>query len=144
MDSYASFNINDGILICAVFFWIMQMVILSLIVNKSRVKALVKDKRVALEAFGNYVEVAEFNLQNYQHIVNLNCLFILSICSYILIIDYMMLVAKSIVGDTSDNRFLKKALRGVSTIICPNVCITCHASSLDMFELAYGLNKSFN
>lgn len=117
------------------------MVILSLIVNKSRVKALVKDKRVALEAFGNYVEVAEFNLQNYQHIVNLNCLFILSICSYI---DYTMLVAKSIVGDTSDNRFLKKALRGVSTIICPNVCITCHASSLDMFELAYGLNKSFN
>ncbi|GAU28776.1 hypothetical protein TSUD_357620 [Trifolium subterraneum] len=59
-----------------------QMVILSLIVNKSRVKALVKDKRVALEAFGNYVE--------------------------------------SMVGDTSDNRFVKKALRGVRTIICPN------------------------
>ncbi|XP_073220034.1 uncharacterized protein At5g02240 isoform X3 [Cicer arietinum] len=59
-----------------------QMVILSLIVNKSRVKALVKDKRVALEAFGSYVE--------------------------------------SLAGDTSDNRFLKKALRGVRTIICPN------------------------
>jgi len=43
----------------------MQMVILSLIVNKSQIKALVKDKRVALEAFGNYVEVGEFNLQNH-------------------------------------------------------------------------------
>jgi len=41
------------------------MVILSLIVKKARVKALVKDKRVALEAFGSYVEVCEVNLQNY-------------------------------------------------------------------------------
>lgn len=31
-------------------------------------------------------------------------------------------------GDTNDNRFLKKALRGVRTIICPNVCIAFHAS----------------
>ncbi|KAH1085225.1 hypothetical protein AAZX31_07G034300 [Glycine max] len=59
-----------------------QMVILSLIVKKARVKTLVKDKRVALEAFGSYVE--------------------------------------SMAGDTSDKRFLKKALRGVRTIICPN------------------------
>lgn len=56
----------------------------------------------------------------------------------------MMLVAKSMVGDTGDNRFLKKALRGVSTIICPNVCITYHALSLDMLEVAYGVHKSFN
>lgn len=42
-------------------FWLMQMVILSLIVKKARVKALVKDKRVALGAFGNYVEVGEVN-----------------------------------------------------------------------------------
>lgn len=33
------------------------MVILAMIVKKVRVKALVKDKRVALEAFGSYVEV---------------------------------------------------------------------------------------
>ncbi|XAR49898.1 hypothetical protein NMG60_11004073 [Bertholletia excelsa] len=33
-----------------------QMVILSLIVKQSRVKALVKDKRAAVEAFGTYVE----------------------------------------------------------------------------------------
>jgi hypothetical protein len=36
------------------------MVILSLIVKKTRVKALVKDKRAALEAFGTYVEVGGF------------------------------------------------------------------------------------
>lgn len=35
----------------------MQMVILSLIVKRTRVKALVKDKRKATEAFGDYVEV---------------------------------------------------------------------------------------
>lgn len=33
------------------------MIILSLIVKRSRIKALVKDKRAALEAFGTYVEV---------------------------------------------------------------------------------------
>lgn len=33
-----------------------QMVILTLIVKRMRVKALVKDKRAAMEAFGNYVE----------------------------------------------------------------------------------------
>ncbi|XP_050289607.1 uncharacterized protein LOC126727730 [Quercus robur] len=59
-----------------------QMVILSLIVKGTRVKALVKDKQTALEAFGTYVE--------------------------------------SMVGDASDKKFLKKALRGVRTIICPN------------------------
>lgn len=36
------------------------MVILSLIVKRARVKALVKDKRAALEAFGTYVEVGGF------------------------------------------------------------------------------------
>lgn len=33
------------------------MVILSLIVKRIQVKALVKDKRAAMEAFGTYVEV---------------------------------------------------------------------------------------
>lgn len=36
---------------------LLQMIILSLIVKRVRVKALVKDKRVAMEAFGTYVEV---------------------------------------------------------------------------------------
>lgn len=35
----------------------MQMVILSLIVKRTRIKALVKDKRNAMESFGTYVEV---------------------------------------------------------------------------------------
>ncbi|KAM5579535.1 hypothetical protein ABKV19_009355 [Rosa sericea] len=59
-----------------------QMVILSLIVKRARVKALVKDKRAALEAFGTYVE--------------------------------------SLTGDSRDKPFLRRALRGVSTVICPN------------------------
>ncbi|KAL5714568.1 hypothetical protein ACHQM5_016512 [Ranunculus cassubicifolius] len=57
-----------------------QMVILSLIVKRARVKALVKDKRAAIEAYGTYVE--------------------------------------SIAGDRSDPLYLKKALRGVRSIIC--------------------------
>lgn len=35
----------------------MQMVILSLILKRARVKVLVKDKRAAFDAFGTYVEV---------------------------------------------------------------------------------------
>lgn len=37
--------------------YFFQMVTLSLIVKRSRIKALVKDKRAAVEAFGTYVEV---------------------------------------------------------------------------------------
>ncbi|XP_073220033.1 uncharacterized protein [Cicer arietinum] len=81
-DDYKDDEVRDAVLVTDGDSEMGQMVILSLIVNKSRVKALVKDKRVALEAFGSYVE--------------------------------------SLAGDTSDNRFLKKALRGVRTIICPN------------------------
>lgn len=36
-----------------------QMIILSLIIKRTRIKALVKDKRVAMEAFGTYVEVGD-------------------------------------------------------------------------------------
>nr|POE68099.1 hypothetical protein CFP56_19753 [Quercus suber] len=69
-----------------------EMVILSLIVKRTRVKALVKDKQTALEAFGTYVEI-----------------------------DYgLWCCMQSMVGDASDKKFLKKALRGVRTIICPN------------------------
>ncbi|XP_020219341.1 uncharacterized protein LOC109802397 isoform X1 [Cajanus cajan] len=81
-DDYPEDEVRDAVLVTDGDSEMGQMVILSLIVKKARVKALVKDKRVALEAFGSYVE--------------------------------------SMSGDTSDNRFLKKALRGVRTIICPN------------------------
>ncbi|KAL2336687.1 hypothetical protein Fmac_011133 [Flemingia macrophylla] len=81
-DDYPEDEVRDAVLVTDGDSEMGQMVILSLIVKKARVKALVKDKRVALEAFGSYVE--------------------------------------SMAGDTSDNRFLKKALRGVRTIICPN------------------------
>ncbi|TKY64296.1 hypothetical protein E2542_SST14189 [Spatholobus suberectus] len=81
-DDYPEDEVRDAVLVTCGDSEMGQMVILSLIVKKARVKALVKDKRVALEAFGSYVE--------------------------------------SMAGDTSDNRFLKKALRGVRTIICPN------------------------
>ncbi|KAK7401206.1 hypothetical protein VNO78_12528 [Psophocarpus tetragonolobus] len=79
-----------------------KMVILSLIVTKAQVKARVKDKRVELEAFGSYVEC--------------------------LIIDHRMLVPKSMTGETNDSRFIKKALRGVRTVMYPNVYTPLHAS----------------
>ncbi|KAM3699349.1 hypothetical protein ACJW31_05G018900 [Castanea mollissima] len=75
-------EVRDAVLVSDGDSEIGQMVILSLIVKRARVKALVKDKQTALEAFGTYVE--------------------------------------SMVGDASDKKFLKKALRGVRTIICPN------------------------
>ncbi|XP_061360234.1 uncharacterized protein LOC133304242 [Gastrolobium bilobum] len=81
-DDYQEDEVRDAVLVTDGDSEMGQMVILSLIVKRTRVKTLVKDKRVALEAFGSYVE--------------------------------------SMAGDTSDNRFLKKALRGVRTIICPN------------------------
>uniref|UniRef100_A0A803NY92 NAD(P)-binding domain-containing protein n=1 Tax=Cannabis sativa TaxID=3483 RepID=A0A803NY92_CANSA len=81
-DESSENGARDAILVTDGDSEIGQMVILSLIVKRARVKALVKDKRVALEAFGTYVE--------------------------------------SIAGDSRDKPFLKRALRGVRTIICPN------------------------
>ncbi|XP_050379812.1 uncharacterized protein LOC126797187 [Argentina anserina] len=75
-------EIRDAVLVTDGDSEMGQMVILSLIVKRARVKALVKDKRAALEAFGTYVE--------------------------------------SLTGDSKDKPFLRRALRGVSTIICPN------------------------
>jgi hypothetical protein len=40
------------------------MVILSLILKRARIKALVKDKRSTEEAFGTYVEVCSSHLGN--------------------------------------------------------------------------------
>ncbi|KAG5100625.1 hypothetical protein JHK82_045677 [Glycine max] len=84
-DDYPEDEVRDAVLVTDGDSEMGQMVILSLIVKKARVKTLVKDKRVALEAFGSYVE--------------------------------------SMAGDTSDKRFVKKALRGVRTIICPNLSV---------------------
>ncbi|XP_039017531.1 uncharacterized protein LOC120148502 [Hibiscus syriacus] len=74
-------EIRDAVLVTDGDNEISQMVILSLIVKRIKVKALMKDKRSANEAFGNYVEVT----------------------SYIL-----------------NEILIKKALRGVRAIICPN------------------------
>ncbi|KAK7389649.1 hypothetical protein VNO78_24867 [Psophocarpus tetragonolobus] len=91
-DDYPEDEVRDAVLVTGGDSEMGQMVILSLIVTKARVKALVKDKRFALEAFGSYVE--------------------------------------SMAGDTNDNRFVKKALRGVRTIICPNEGFLSSAGSL--------------
>ncbi|KAJ3672520.1 hypothetical protein LUZ60_007241 [Juncus effusus] len=47
---------RDAVLVTEGESEMVQMVILSLIVKRARIKALVKDKRAALEAFGTYVE----------------------------------------------------------------------------------------
>ncbi|XP_034900155.1 uncharacterized protein [Populus alba] len=78
-------GVRDAVLVTDGDSEIGQMIILTLIVKKARVKALVKDKRTAMEAFGAYVE--------------------------------------SMAGDASSKPFLKKALRGVRAIICPNLSV---------------------
>ncbi|KAI3716376.1 hypothetical protein L6452_23669 [Arctium lappa] len=75
-------EVRDAVLVTDGDNEIGQTVILSLIIKRIRVKALVKDKRAAMESFGTYVE--------------------------------------SITGDPKDSTFLKKSLRGVRAIICPN------------------------
>lgn len=49
-------EVRDAVLVTDGDNEIGQMVILSLIVKRARVKALVKDKRAAIESFGTYVE----------------------------------------------------------------------------------------
>ncbi|KAK6773370.1 hypothetical protein RDI58_028608 [Solanum bulbocastanum] len=51
-------EVRDAVLVTDGDNEIGQMIILSLIIKRTRIKALVKDKRVAMEAFGTYVEVA--------------------------------------------------------------------------------------
>ncbi|XP_038896429.1 uncharacterized protein LOC120084693 isoform X3 [Benincasa hispida] len=69
-------TIRDAILVTDGDTEMGQMVILSLIVKKARVKALVKDKQAALEAFGLYVEEGFLSnaasLKGVQHIVLLS------------------------------------------------------------------------
>ncbi|KAH0736465.1 hypothetical protein KY285_012172 [Solanum tuberosum] len=49
-------EVRDAVLVTDGDNEIGQMIILSLIIKRTRIKALVKDKRVAMEAFGTYVE----------------------------------------------------------------------------------------
>ncbi|XP_059287028.1 uncharacterized protein LOC132040409 isoform X3 [Lycium ferocissimum] len=56
-ESYAEGDeVRDAVLVTDGDNEIGQMVILSLIIKRTRIKALVKDKRAAMEAFGTYVE----------------------------------------------------------------------------------------
>lgn len=55
-NQYPEDVVRDAILVTDGDSEIGQMVILSLIVKRARVKALVKDKKTATEAFGTYVE----------------------------------------------------------------------------------------
>ncbi|XP_073140350.1 uncharacterized protein [Henckelia pumila] len=84
-------EIRDAVLVTDGDNDIGQMIILSLIVKRVRIKTLVKDKRVSMEAFGTYVE--------------------------------------PMTGDTKDKTFLKKALRGVRALICPNEGFLCNIES---------------
>ncbi|CAL1376454.1 unnamed protein product [Linum trigynum] len=53
---FADDEVRDAVLVADGDSELGQMVILQLIVKRARVKALVKDKRAAMEAFGTYVE----------------------------------------------------------------------------------------
>lgn len=104
-----------------------QMIILQLIVKRLRVKALVKDKRVAMEAFGAYVEVKSVLLTNYSLVSRL--------IHFAVEIWYTKLGLKSLAGDPKEKIFLKKALRGVRAVICPVVRTSptsCFTSSMHL------------
>ncbi|CAM8940737.1 unnamed protein product [Rhodiola kirilowii] len=92
-DSLDDDEVRDAVLVTDGDSELGQMVILSLIVKRARVKALVKDKRAALEAFGTYVE-------------------------------------SMTTKDASDGASLKKALRGVRSVICPSEGFLSNASYL--------------
>ncbi|KAF5776836.1 putative NAD(P)-binding domain, NAD(P)-binding domain superfamily [Helianthus annuus] len=85
-------EVRDAVLVTDGDNEIGQTIILSLIIKRIRVKALVKDKRAAMESFGTYVE--------------------------------------SISGDPKDSSFLKKSLKGVRAVICPNEGFLSKAESL--------------
>ncbi|OAY36435.1 uncharacterized protein LOC110626727 [Manihot esculenta] len=96
-------EVRDAVLVTDGDGEIGQMIILSLIVKRARVKALVKDKRTAMEAFGTYVE--------------------------------------SLSGDASSKLFLKKALRGVRTVICSNEGFLSSVGSLKGVKHAIYLSQ---
>ncbi|KAF5178938.1 NAD(P)-binding Rossmann-fold superfamily protein [Thalictrum thalictroides] len=55
-DSREEEEIRDAVLVTDGDTEIGQMVILALIIKRARIKALVKDKRAAIEAYGTYIE----------------------------------------------------------------------------------------
>ncbi|KAL2234823.1 UNVERIFIED_CONTAM: Protein HIGH CHLOROPHYLL FLUORESCENCE PHENOTYPE chloroplastic [Sesamum indicum] len=69
-------GVRDAVLVTDGDNEIGQMIILSLIVKRVRVKTLVKDKRVAMEAFGTYVEEGFlYNIESWkgiQHVILLS------------------------------------------------------------------------
>ncbi|XP_019230345.1 PREDICTED: uncharacterized protein LOC109211275 isoform X3 [Nicotiana attenuata] len=69
-------EVRDAVLVTDGDNEIGQMVILALIIKRTRIKALVKDKRVAMEAFGTYVEEGFIsNIESWkglQHVILLS------------------------------------------------------------------------
>ncbi|CAN8235265.1 unnamed protein product [Cochlearia groenlandica] len=102
-----------------------QMIILQLIVKGSRVKALVKDKRKALEAFGAYVEVTLLIIHS-LFCVCLTSLFVQTFSVKNLCFELVKLTS----GEASDERFLKKALKGVGAVISPTEGFLSNVKSL--------------
>ncbi|KAL8242727.1 hypothetical protein R6Q59_013029 [Mikania micrantha] len=98
-------EVRDAVLVTDGDNEIGQTIILSLIIKRIRVKALVKDKRAAMESFGTYVE--------------------------------------SITGDPKDSSFLKKSLRGVRAIICPNEGFLSKVESLKGIQHVVILSQLF-
>lgn len=67
---------------------------------------------------------------------NFSC--VLYICSILFLIEMaddmvVVLSTKSMAGDASNKTFLKKALRGVRTIICPSVSVSM--ASMESFSI---------
>lgn len=63
-ESLESRGVRDAVLVTNGESEIGQMVILSLIVKRARVKALVKDKKASMDAFGTYVEALVGDISN--------------------------------------------------------------------------------
>ncbi|KAJ8479250.1 hypothetical protein OPV22_022977 [Ensete ventricosum] len=63
-------EVRDAVLVTDGESEIGQMIILSLILKRARIKALVKDKRAALDAFGTYVETMVGDLNDKTFLTN--------------------------------------------------------------------------
>ncbi|CAL9121551.1 uncharacterized protein At2g37660, chloroplastic [Musa acuminata AAA Group] len=63
-------EVRDAVLVTDGESEIGQMVILSLILKRARIKALVKDKRAAIDAFGTYVETMVGDLNDKTFLTN--------------------------------------------------------------------------
>lgn len=74
-----------------------------------------KDKRAAMESFGTYVEVSIITFSDVIYVVYFDIIHHLT---------FEFIILKSMTGDPKDSLFLKKSLRGVRAIICPNVCFS--------------------